>query len=206
MPSDRSACNISGHNELAAGSAPDAHGACACAACGGQPRVIVVERSGRQTAVWMLALALAVVATALIVRNDRPMLPTAIAQMAGGGGAGARGIYAFTGQLTAKSYGLFMMDVDSGTVWCYELQRGANAEPQLKLVAARSWVYDRFLEEFNAADPVPSAVKMLVQQQRAGGGNAPPAGGSAPVPPPAATTAPALPSGPALPGPAGGLK
>ena len=73
--------------------------------------------------------------------------------------AGARGIYAFTGQLTSKSYGLFMLDVDSGTVWCYEFQRAANGEPQMKLVAARSWISDRYLEEFNVADPVPSAVQ-----------------------------------------------
>lgn len=120
---------------------------------------------------WTLTIVLAVLATSMVMRWDESRwLRSALAQTAGSGATpmqGGRGIYAFTGQLTSKTYGLFMMDVDSGTLWCYELQHGANGEPQLKLVAARSWVYDRYLEEFNAADPIPSAVKVLVQQQRA---------------------------------------
>jgi hypothetical protein len=85
----------------------------------------------------------------------------------GDGLVGARGIYAFSGQLTLKSFGLFMLDVDTGTIWCYELSKGTNDELLLRLVAARSWTSDRYLEEFNVADPVPGAVRMMVEQQRA---------------------------------------
>lgn len=136
-----------------------------------------------QTALWALTIVLAVLATAMVMRWDESrLLRSALAQSAGSGlpVGGGRGIYAFTGQLNSKSYGLFMMDVDSGTIWCYEMQRGASGEPQMKLVAARSWVYDRYLEEFNAADPIPSAVKTLVQQQQRGAAAGPatlPAGG-----------------------------
>jgi hypothetical protein len=136
----------------------------------GEAPVVMVAPAGRQTVWWMLTVVLAVLATAVIARQE-PVLPAAVAQAnMPVAGAGARGIYAFTGQLTAKTYGLFMMDVDNGTVWCYELQRGASGEPQMKLAAARSWIYDRFLEEFNVADPVPTVVKTLVQQQRSGQG------------------------------------
>jgi hypothetical protein len=164
--------------------------------------VVVPASSGRQTAWWILTVLIAVLATALLTRSDARFLPDAWAQTASPlpGGVGARGIYAFTGQLTAKTYGLFMMDVDSGTIWCYELEHGPNGEPQMKLVAARSWIYDRFLEEFNVADPVPSAVKMLVQQQRAG--QAVPGGGGAANTPVAGPTV--NPGGePVLPAPGG---
>ena len=46
------------------------------------------------------------------------------------------------------------------------MPRGQSGEPQMKLVAARSWIYDRYLEEFNVAEPVPGAVRAMVEQQR----------------------------------------
>ena len=58
-----------------------------------------------------------------------------------------------------------MLDVDTGTVWCYELSGAGDGAKQLRLVAARSWVFDRYLEEFNAADPTPAAVAELVEKQ-----------------------------------------
>ncbi len=160
------------------------------------PRV-VVHAAGRQTALWIIVVLLAIIATVLVLRVDGLRLErSALAQAEGlgTGAVGARGIYAFSGQLTPKTFGLFMLDVDTGTIWCYELSRAANDELLLRLVAARSWVSDRYLEEFNVADPVPGAVRMMVQQQRAirqSQAEAP------------ATTAPA--KGPALPD-EGGLK
>ena len=130
--------------------------------------VVTVPSSRPSTSTWIIITLLAVIATALIMRRDDTAWMRAAFAQAGVGAApvGARGIYAFTGQLTSKSYGLFMMDVDSGTVWCYEFQHGLNNEPQMKLVAARSWIYDRYLEEFNVTDPIPATVKTLVQQQQ----------------------------------------
>ena len=165
------------------------------------PQIVVVPARSN-TVWWVLTVVLAVIATALVMRRDTDWLPAALAQNATGAGPmqGSRGIYAFTGQLTPKSFGLFMMDTDTGTVWCYEFQRGPSGEPQMRLVGARSWVYDRYLEEFNVADPVPSAVKVLVQQQRAA---AAAAVGGAPASGTGTLQAPAGSSGiatPALPG------
>ncbi len=132
------------------------------------PQIVVMAPPQRQTVWWLLTVVLAVIATALIVRRDESaFVDAAVAQrVAGVGQAGARGIYAFTGQLTAKTFGLFMMDVDMGTIWCYEMERGPQGEPRMKLVAARSWIFDRHLEEFNVAEPVPDAVRAMVQEQR----------------------------------------
>lgn len=133
------------------------------------PPVVVVSPAGRQTVWWMLTVVLAVIATALVLRWDEARLVGSVyAQRAGVGGspAGKQYIYAFSGQLTSKSYGLFMVDVDTGTLWCYEMQGSRTGQLQMKLVAARSWIFDRYLEEFNVAEPIPGAVRLMVQQQR----------------------------------------
>ena len=145
------------------------------------PQVIVVPAAGRQTVWWVIAILLAIIATALVDRRDNLSLSRgAMAQQVSGqtglAPMGARGISAFTAQLGPKEYGLFMMDVDTGTVWCYELTRGRDNEVQMQLVAARSFIFDRFLEEFNVAKPTPSEVQLMVRQQR---GHAAPAGSEA---------------------------
>ena len=117
-----------------------------------------------------MTVVLAVIATVLVTRrDDARLMKAALGQSGGIGGAGpvgARGIYAFTGQLTGKSYGVFMVDMDTGTIWCYEMAKGSNNELQMQLVAARSWIFDRYLEEFNVAEPIPAAVRAMVKQQR----------------------------------------
>lgn len=136
------------------------------------PQVIVVPAAGnRQTVWWVIAVLLAIIATALVDRWDsalfsKHVLAQQASAQAGLPPVGARGIYAFTGQLGAKEYGLFMMDVDSGTVWCYQMGRSREGDFQLQLVAARSWIFDRFLEEFNVAKPTPNEVQMMVRTQR----------------------------------------
>ncbi len=135
------------------------------------PHIVVVPGQGRQTVLWVIAILLAVIATALVLRWDEAALSkSAWAQSAvtgAGPSPGGRGIYAFAGQISSRSYGLFMLDVDSGTIWCYEMARGTFDEPHLKLVAARSWIFDRYLEEFNVAAPTPGEVRRLVEQQQA---------------------------------------
>jgi hypothetical protein len=133
----------------------------------------------RQAVLWVIAALLAVIAGALVLRWDDASSgrQAAWAQLPGTGAqVGVRGIYAFPGQFTRNSYGLFMLDVDTGTLWAYELTGGVEGAKQLRLVAARSWIFDRYLEEYNVADPTPAAVADLVerqtaQQRRAGGSN-----------------------------------
>ena len=72
-------------------------------------------------------------------------------------------MFAFTGQLSSDSYGVFMVDVDAGTIWCYRYVSNKNL---LKLVAARDWKYDRYLENFST-EPSPEFIKEELEQQRA---------------------------------------
>ncbi len=117
-----------------------------------------------RTTHWIIIALLAVIAAGLWFRPTGGLLPAAMAQSQNL--AGARGIFAFTGQLDRDQYGLFMLDVDQGTVWCYAFENQGGA-PKLRLVAARTWLYDRYLQDFNSAAPDFRMVQKLVSQQRA---------------------------------------
>ncbi|MBX3396922.1 MAG: hypothetical protein KF841_16325 [Phycisphaerae bacterium] len=136
--------------------------------------VAVPPTRQNQTVLWLIAMLLAIIATAMVLRNDLPFG----ARPAFGDSpmAGARGIFAFTGQIDRNSYGLFMMDVDNSTIWCYQYVPSLG---RLRLVAARSYMYDRYLESHNCGDPTPQMVKQLIEDERnnrnrvSGGGIAP---------------------------------
>ncbi len=144
------------------------------------------EGARRGTTVhWIIAVLLAAIATALWVRpgGSGPMVAWAQNQPM----AGARGVFAFTGPLDRERTGLFMLDVDQGTVWCYAFET-VGGTSKLRLVAARTWVYDRYLQDFNCAPPDFRMVQKLVNQQRAPADAAGPDGDGAP-PQPAADRA-----------------
>lgn len=116
------------------------------------------------TVLWTLAVLLAFIAGSLWSRGSGLQLDKlALAQNAPV--AGARGIYAFTGQLDANRAGLFMLDIEQGTVWCYEIENAGGVR-KLKLAAARSWIYDRYLQDFNCLEPSFRTVQDLVAKQR----------------------------------------
>lgn len=81
--------------------------------------------------------------------------------------AGARGVYAFSGPVEANRYGLFMLDIEQGTVWCYEFDKDDTGTRKLRLSAARSWIYDRYLKNFNCSGFSPAQIQELVAQERA---------------------------------------
>jgi len=101
------------------------------------------------------------------VRSDSTLnINSALAQNMRTGSTG--GIMAFTGQIEKDMYGIVMVDVDARTLWLYQYRKAGN---QLKLLAARNWIYDRYLEEYNNAAPTPSEVAQLVALQQQKGQN-----------------------------------
>ncbi len=114
---------------------------------------------GSRGPLWLIAISLAVIASCLLMRLDGAPSP-AFAQPAAQ--AGARGIFAFPGQLTKDHYGLFMVDVDTMNIWCYEYLVGTS---KLRLVAGRSWMYDRYLENFGT-DPPPEDIQQMIETAR----------------------------------------
>ena len=117
-----------------------------------------------QTVQWIIAVLLAFIAGLLWTRSDWGGAPEALAQSTSL--VGARGVYAFTGQMDHNRFGLFMLDIEQGTIWCYEIDSVGGVR-KLRLTAARSWLYDRYLRDFNCAEPDFRAVQELVAQQRA---------------------------------------
>lgn len=115
---------------------------------------------------WQIACAflLGVVGTLLWTRPDAGASSVALAQTPAL--AGARGVYAFSGQLDANRQGVFMLDIEQGTLWVYELE-SAGGVRKLRLAAARSWLFDRYLRNFNCAEPTYQQVQELVARERA---------------------------------------
>jgi hypothetical protein len=68
--------------------------------------------------------------------------------------------------LDKSTYGLVMLDVDAGTIWCYEFTGTRPNERKMRLVAGRSWLHDRYLENFNQEEPTPDTVAAMIAQQR----------------------------------------
>jgi len=136
-----------------------------------------------QTVHWVIAALLAMIALGLWLGPSGWQVPVAWAQ--GQPLAGARGVFAFTGPLERDQYGLFMLDVDQGTIWCYALEN-VGGTSKLRLIAARTWIYDRYLQDFNCAPPDFRTVQRLVSQQRAQGLS----GAASDGPPPAETVRP----------------
>ncbi len=111
---------------------------------------------------WVIAAALTVIATTMVVRSDKlPGGSVAWGQSVGVGGS--RGVFAFSGQLSKGVHGVYMVDVDAMTIWTYEYlpQKGC-----LRLAAARTWRYDRYLENHNICDLPPGIVEQMVEEQR----------------------------------------
>jgi len=73
------------------------------------------------------------------------------------------GILVIPVQIERDSYGLAMVDTVSQTLWIYELNNRGPAHNRLRLLAARSWRYDRLLQQYNTAEPKPEQVKMLLE-------------------------------------------
>ena len=111
---------------------------------------------------WLMAVAMVVIATTYVLRSDASFFGgPAFGQPVSSGGA--RGVFAFSGQLSKGTYGVYMVDVDAMTIWVYEYipQKGC-----LRLAAARAWLYDRYLENYNSCDLPPEVVEQMIGDQR----------------------------------------
>lgn len=139
----------------------------------------IVIQSSRSVATWIIAVALSVIATCLVMRPEAAFRGAAFAQTSV---TGTQGIHAFTGQLDRDKFGLFMMDLDNGSVWVYEYY---PMKHRLKLACARSFKYDRYLEDFNNDDlTTPEKIREMVERQQSRRGTS---FSSPPTAPPAPT-------------------
>lgn len=113
---------------------------------------------GPATAQWLIVVVLSVLVGALgaeLLLSDSP----AGAQTASAGRSGA---FAIAGQITGDTYGLYLVDLDSGTICLYEYVAG---ERRLWLRAARTFLPDVKLDEYNT-QPAPKEIQKMAAEAR----------------------------------------
>ena len=72
-----------------------------------------------------------------------------------------KGVVAVAGQISRDMYGLYLIDLKNGTICVY----GMTGSGQLKLLAARTFIYDCQLDSYNTT-PLPKEIAKLVARAR----------------------------------------
>ncbi len=123
-------------------------------------------------ALWLIGLGLIANAGVMLYSQfsgkpaDLLLDRSALGQASGEGGAqllGARGIYMAPAQLGPNSFGLYLMDVDAGTICVYKALPDTS---RFRLMAARSFKNDRYLEDYDNEGLLPRDVQKVVSNQR----------------------------------------
>ncbi len=112
-----------------------------------------------QVALWLIVVLLAVNATiALLGPSPEP----AYAQ----GGAmleharDTSGVFLVPGQIARDLWGVYLIDRRSGTLVLYMYDPNSR---KLKLQAARTFIYDRYLQQYNTDQPLPNDVREMIK-------------------------------------------
>jgi hypothetical protein len=92
--------------------------------------------------------------------------PAAQAQVSSGQ---RRNVFAVAGAIARDGYGIYLVDVDSGTMSLYEWVPDRVTGRKLRLLAARNYSFDLQLDDYNT-EPLPREIKALVEQHRRLGG------------------------------------
>ena len=95
------------------------------------------------------------------ILGNVPILPAAFAQQQPQPIAGGGALYLMPGQLSASTWGCYVMDVDRQSLMVYQYMPG---ERMLRLMAGREFTYDRRLRRYNT-DPSPDDIKSLTDKE-----------------------------------------
>ena len=112
-------------------------------------------------ALWANAAVLTAILVVLLGRdNSLRLTPAAFgqAQPLGGGG-----LFLMPAQISSNVWGCYVMDIDAQTVCGYAM---TGSPPELKLVAARNFRFDRQLGALNTSPP-PSEVRAMLEKEKA---------------------------------------
>ena len=78
--------------------------------------------------------------------------------------AGAnKGINVVPIQFGRDSYGLALIDSTNETISLYRINERGTVQDRLELYAARSFKYDRLLEQYNTSEPKPEQIKRMLE-------------------------------------------
>ncbi len=127
------------------------------------------RRNPVAVALYVNAGVLVAILAVLLARDSsQPMLPGAFgqAQTAGAGAAGGAGLFLMPAQFSGNLWGCYIMDVDKQTLCAYTV---SGSPPQLRLIAARDFHWDRGLKNYNTPTPSPQEVQDLIAKEAASG-------------------------------------
>ena len=111
------------------------------------------------SAIRRLAVILLTVIVVMLGRELISSAPSADAQT-GWSGQGGK-VFAIAGQVTKDTYGLYLVDMENGTICVYQFLDSGR----LRLMAARTFIYDCQLDSYNT-EPLPQDVAKLVTKAR----------------------------------------
>jgi len=112
-------------------------------------------------ALWANAAVLTVILAVVLGRdNSVTLTPAAFgqAQPIGGGG-----LFLMPAQISSNVWGCYVMDIDAQTLCGYAM---TGSPPELKLVTARNFRFDRQLGALNTSPP-PSEVRAMLEKEQA---------------------------------------
>jgi hypothetical protein len=119
-------------------------------------------------ALYVNAAILLVILGVLLARDHSPPILTsaalAQAQAAQPAIAGGAGVFIAPAQFSSNIWGVYLLDVDQQTICAYSV---SGNPPQLRLMAARNFRYDRRLGNYNIAGPSALEVKELLEKEQA---------------------------------------
>lgn len=129
---------------------------------GQRPLVSRLSGGPVQAALWLIVALLAVHAGILLLGPTGAV----VAQPAPPGTATPRGetggVFVVPAQLGKELYGAYLIDSRMGSIVVYSFNPNSN---KLKLMAARTFVYDRSLEDYNT-EPSPAAIADMVSRAK----------------------------------------
>lgn len=119
---------------------------------------------------WANAILMAAVLLALVSRDGPSRLPfesAALAQQVPQPIAGGGGFYLMPAQFGRDRWGCYVMDVDAQTLIAYEYvgEPRGDAKRELRLVAARTFRWDRQLRNHNTTPP-PKDIREIVELEQ----------------------------------------
>ena len=116
-----------------------------------------VRAAGVAWGQWVIVVGLSMVVGALTMQ-----LLSAPAAAAAAGAAGEGKVFAIAGQVSADSYGVYLVDLEKGTMCLYEY---VARDRRLWLRAARTFQADVQLDSYNTM-PLPKEVSKMVAEAR----------------------------------------
>ena len=72
------------------------------------------------------------------------------------------GVFVMAGQISHKTYGLYLVDYRNKTICVYQYDSGKR---NLRLMAARTYEFDVKLDSYNTGEPSPAQIKELISRQ-----------------------------------------